>query len=75
MLCSSSELDFSLPCVKRLVGNKFFDGEVGCQTKMATYVLFTVHTNDNDDDDDDDDDDFFNLLYYKPIGPLALIIV
>ena len=43
-LCSSSVLDFSLSCVKRLVGNKFFDGEVKCQTEMATYVLFTVHT-------------------------------
>jgi hypothetical protein len=21
-----------------------FDGEVECQTEMATYVLFTVHT-------------------------------
>ncbi len=29
--------------------------------EMATYVLFTVHTDDDDDDDNDDDDDF-NLL-------------
>ncbi len=27
------------------------------QTEMATYVLFTVHTDDDDNDDDDDDDD------------------
>ena len=44
LLCSSSVLDFSLSCVKRLVGNKFFDGEVECQTEMATYVLFMVDT-------------------------------
>ncbi len=44
LLCSSSVLYFSLSCVKQLVGNKFFDGEVECQTEMATYVLFTVHT-------------------------------
>ncbi len=31
--------------------------------EMATYVLFTVHTDDDDDDDDDDDNnDDFNLL-------------
>jgi hypothetical protein len=29
--------------------------------EITTYVLFTVHTDDNDDDDNDDDDDF-NLL-------------
>ncbi len=57
MLCSSLVLDFSLSCVKQLVGNKFFDGKVECQTEMATYVLFTVHTNDDDDDNDDDDND------------------
>jgi hypothetical protein len=26
------------------------DGMVEWQTEMATYVLFTVHTNDTDDD-------------------------
>ncbi len=26
-----------------------FDGEVECQTEMATYVLFTVHTDTDDD--------------------------
>ena len=61
MLCSLSVLEFSLSCVKQLVGNKFFNGEVKCQTEMATYVLFTVdthtHTDDDDDDDDDNDDD------------------
>jgi hypothetical protein len=50
-----------------------FDGEVESQTEMATYVLFTVHTDDdddtdNDDDDDDDDDDNDNeddtLIFY-----------
>ncbi len=25
--------------------------------RMATYVLFTVHADDNTDDDDDDNDD------------------
>ncbi len=29
----------------------------GRMAGMATYVLFTVHTNDDDDDDDGDDDD------------------
>jgi hypothetical protein len=61
LLCSSSVLEFSLSCVKRLVGNKFFDGEVECQTEMATYVLFTVHT-DTDDDEDDDND---TLIFYS----------
>ncbi len=28
---------------------------------MATYVLFTVHTDDDDDDDDDDKD---TLIFY-----------
>ena len=28
------------------------DGMVEWQTKMATYVLFMVHTNTNDNDDD-----------------------
>ncbi len=41
-----------------------FDGEVECQTEMATYILFTVHT-DDDDDDDDDTTTLFNLLYYR----------
>ena len=36
------------------------DRMVEWQTEMATYVLFTVHT-DNDDDDDDDDD---TLIFY-----------
>ncbi len=44
LLCSSSVLDLSLSCVKLLVENKFFDGKVECQTEMATYVLFRVHT-------------------------------
>ncbi len=40
LLCSSSVLDFSLSCVKRLVGNKFFDSEVECQTEwLHTYYL------------------------------------
>ncbi len=30
--------------------------------EMATYVLFTVHTNDDDDDDDDNEDDDNNAL-------------
>ena len=30
--------------------------------EMATYVLFTVHTNDDDDDDDDDND---TLIIYS----------
>ncbi len=63
MLCSSLVLDFSLSCVKRLVGNEFFNGEVKCQTEMATYVLFTVHTDDTDTDDDDDDND--TLIFYS----------
>jgi hypothetical protein len=29
----------------------------GRMAGMATYVLFTVHTDDDDDDTDDDDDD------------------
>ncbi len=29
----------------------------GQMAGMATYVLFTVHTEDTDTDDDDDDDD------------------
>jgi hypothetical protein len=29
--------------------------------EMATYVLFSVHTDEDDDDDNNDDDDF-NLL-------------
>ncbi len=35
------------------------DGMVEWQTEMATYVLFTVHT-DNDTDDDDD-----TLIFYS----------
>ena len=31
--------------------------------EMATYVLFTVHTDDDDDDDDDNDDD--TLIFYS----------
>jgi hypothetical protein len=58
LLCGSSVLDFSLSCVKQLVGNKFFDGEVECQREKATYVLFTVHTDDNTDDDD-------TLIFYS----------
>ncbi len=34
----------------------------GKMVEMATYVLFTVHTDDDDDDGDDDNDDDFNLL-------------
>jgi hypothetical protein len=30
--------------------------------KMATYVLFMVHTDDDDDDDDDNDD---TLIFYS----------
>ncbi len=30
--------------------------------EMATYVLFTVHTNDDNDDNDDDDD---TLIFYS----------
>ncbi len=36
------------------------DGMVKWQTEMATYVLFTVHTDDTDTDDDDDD----TLIFY-----------
>jgi hypothetical protein len=32
--------------------------------EMATYVLFTVHTDDTDTDDDDDDDDD-TLIFYS----------
>ncbi len=39
-----------------------FDGEVEYQTEMATYILFTVHTDDDDDDTDNDDDD--TLIFY-----------
>jgi hypothetical protein len=60
-LCSSSVLDFFLSCVKLLVGNKFFDGEVECQTEMATYVLFTVDTHTHTDDDTDDTLIFYNI--------------
>jgi hypothetical protein len=34
----------------------------GRMAGMATYILFTVHTDNDDDDDDEDDDDDFNLL-------------
>ena len=37
-----------------------FDGEVESQTEMATYVLFTVHTDEDDDTDDDD-----TLIFYS----------
>ncbi len=35
--------------------------------EMATYVLFTVHTNDidTDTDDDDDNDDDDTLIFYS----------
>jgi hypothetical protein len=39
----------------------------GRMAEMATYVLFTVHTDDTDTDDD-------TLIFYsidKPIGPTA----
>jgi hypothetical protein len=39
-------------------------GMVKWQTEMATYVLFTVHT-DTDDDDDDNDDDNNTLIFYS----------
>ncbi len=52
-------------------GNGWFEGMadrmVEWQTEMATYVLFTVHTDDDDDDDDDnddDDDDDDTLIFY-----------
>ncbi len=35
----------------------------GRMAGMATYVLFTVHTDDTDDDDDDDDDN--TLIFYS----------
>ena len=35
-----------------------FDGEVEYQTEMATYVLFTVHTDDDNDTDD-------TLIFYS----------
>jgi hypothetical protein len=38
-----------------------FDGEVECQTEMATYVLFRVHTDDTDTDTDTDD----TLIFYS----------
>ncbi len=38
----------------------------GRMAGMATYVLFTVHTNDTDtDNDDDDDDDDDTLIFYS----------
>ncbi len=33
--------------------------------EMATYVLFTVHTDDIDTDTDDDDDDDDTLIFYS----------
>ncbi len=39
------------------------DRMVEWQTEMATYVLFTVHTNDDDNDDDDDNED--TLIFYS----------
>ena len=39
--------------------------------EMATYVLFTVHTDTNDDDDDDDDD---TLIFYS-IDLILLFII
>ncbi len=35
------------------------DGMVEWQTEIATYVLFTVHTDDDTDDDDD------TLIFYS----------
>ena len=41
------------------------DRMVEWQTEMATYVLFTVHTDTNDNDNDDDDDDDDTLIFYS----------
>ncbi len=37
----------------------------GRMAGMATYVLFTVHTDDTDDDDDDNDNDNDTLILYR----------
>ncbi len=47
---------------------------------MATYVLFTVHTDDTDTDDEDDDDTliFYNRqadrAYGREISPRLFVI-
>ena len=50
---------------KSNVGNGLIEGMadrmVEWQTEMATYVLFTVHTDEDDDNDDDDDN---TLIFY-----------
>ena len=38
------------------------NGGNGRMAEMATYVLFTVHTNTDTDNDDDDDD---TLIFYS----------
>ncbi len=38
------------------------DEMVEWQTEMATYILFTVHTDDTNDDDNNDDD---TLIFYS----------
>ncbi len=53
MLCTSSVLDFSLSCVKRLLMAK---SNIR-QKWLHTYYLRYTDTNDNEDDDDDNDDD------------------
>ncbi len=37
----------------------------GRKAGMATYVLFTVHTDDTDNDDDDGNDDDDTLILYS----------
>ncbi len=39
------------------------NGGNGRMAEMATYVLFTVHTNDDTDTDNDNDDD--TLIFYS----------
>ncbi len=62
-LCSSSVLDFSLSCVKRLLTVK---SNIR-QKWLHTYYLRYTHTEDIDDDDDDDDDDYDNTLIFYSI--------
>ncbi len=53
-------------------------GRNGQMAEMATYVLFTVHTNtdtnDNNDDDDDDDDNDTFIFYSININLHCLIV-
>jgi hypothetical protein len=63
LLCSSSVLDFSLSCVKRLSTAK---SNIR-QKWLHTYYLRYTHTDDTDDDDDD------TLIFYSiDVDPLFL---